>query len=865
MSSDWFFTRSDSRKKAKKAKPQLSVNTMTLLGPEGLKSMNPQARHPDMDPSKPLEGTELYVLGGCPNYADDEEGEHFSILSESGRLLRRHIGRWLLEDTQFDYCVRTRPPSGRVPHAGELGCYRETVEKSIEAAKPKLILLVGNVPAGWMLDHKQVKASRGRLFPVKIRSHSCYAMPILDPAYIAKLGDDRDDKVPGKEWLSVWEADLLKARKFLDEPWKSTPHIPTKAEITEGVEICLEFSHAKKALKFLLKKKQNIGFDIETTGLRPYSKGAEILSIALSTGPRTFSIPLDHPGSKWTAVQLQQIVGMLRDLFLGPSRFVAHNLSFDLEWMVDYLGEGILLSRYGCSMQAHYVLDPGPPSRGGHLSLDFICMERFGIRLKSMSAAAADVKRLRSINLQLVLEYNALDARWCLEAWKAAREDIKTMRVEEPYSRQVSRIPAIVLAQRKGVPIDTKITQRMDIDFSEKIRKINDSIIKLPDVIEYKKIFGPFNPNSPQDVGKLLTVIGGHADKVRTDKGGYSTAAPILEPLREDEPIADLVLKLRSVVKLQGTYVDRFLPNGPETHLYPDGKIHCQFAVARTRTSRLSSNGPNNQNWPKRKGKFVREQMSAPSGYEFLSFDYGQIEARIIGCTSRDPKWVKMLWEDYDVHMEWAQIAAEIFPGALEVWTGARDWDSADDGQKGTYRGLIKNRLVFPAFFGAGAYSIAGYLGIPEDEAEELFDKFWSTFAGVKKWQKLLWAEYQDSGYVRSLTGRIRLAPLSFNMVCNTPVQGVASDVVVDGMERLAMRSLEEGIPDMAPILNIHDDLTFMTPISERDFFVREISTEMLDFEADWLNVPMVVEGEGGPNLFEMEAFGTFKREPNVQ
>ena len=56
----------------------------------------------------------------------------------------------------------------------------------------------------------------------------------------------------------------------------------------------------------------------------------------------------------------------------------------------------------------------------------------------------------------------------------------------------------------------------------------------------------------------------------------------------------------------------------------------------------------------------------------------------------------------------------------------------------------------------------------------------------------------------------------------------------------------------------IHDDLTFSIPKDKFDEALEEIVYQELSFSAPWLNVPLSVEAERGPNLYDMEVFGSW-------
>lgn len=254
-----------------------------------------------------------------------------------------------------------------------------------------------------------------------------------------------------------------------------------------------------------------------------------------------------------------------------------------------------------------------------------------------------------------------------------------------------------------------------------------------------------------------------------------------------------------------------------------------------------SSDSPNLQNFPSKTGKEPRGMIKAPPGHILVCCDYGQIEARLIGVASQDPVFCKALWENYDVHMEWARKIAEAYPKVIH---GSQNLDNKKAMK--TFRSKVKNLWVFPAFYGASYRSIAAGLKIPESVAQELFEEFWDQFNGVRKWQRWLSDRYNELGYTESLFGRRRHAPLTHNAIINAPIQSSASDICVLSMVELNKKGL-------TVVLNVHDEIGFYIPEDQLETQVDQIVREMTRPKLSWLNIPISVEVKIGYDWFNME------------
>lgn len=244
---------------------------------------------------------------------------------------------------------------------------------------------------------------------------------------------------------------------------------------------------------------------------------------------------------------------------------------------------------------------------------------------------------------------------------------------------------------------------------------------------------------------------------------------------------------------------------------------------------------------------------------KILSFDYGQIEARVIAMFTKDPVYVKALWDGFDVHGDWARRIAADYPERI----GGRKMLSDKKAMK-DFRGDIKNQWTFPLIFGAKRSSVAGYLNIPEDVIAPHFEDFWDEFRETKVWQEKMLKFYRKYGYVECLTGRRRHGPLSLNMVFNTPVQGTAADIVCDGWCRLS----ETKDPELQFEIQVHDDLiSLRVPDGRLEAVAEKAINILLDVPFDFVNVPLTIEMSVGRNWMPfdktgnidgMEEFGTF-------
>lgn len=234
--------------------------------------------------------------------------------------------------------------------------------------------------------------------------------------------------------------------------------------------------------------------------------------------------------------------------------------------------------------------------------------------------------------------------------------------------------------------------------------------------------------------------------------------------------------------------------------------------------------------------------------YWLVSVDYGQIEARVLAMYSLDRNLVDSLWKNYDIHGDWADRWSSHYPEVL-VRHGTR--------QK--LREIVKNKWVFPLFYGSGVDNACYHMDCPRTVVEPLYHEFWDMFPGVKQWHEQINKLYDTLGYVECLTGRRRRHPLNHNQKINSGVQGTASDIVVDAQNRLSELAFDTEDWCFQPRLNIHDDLGFYISDSRLEECINIIVAYCLDSAYEFTKcVPLSVEVKIGKDWYQQDKLDTY-------
>jgi len=810
---------------------------------------NANPHMPASGSGKPL----VYILGEAPGADEDYEGKQF--VGRSGQLLRYHVPDGVA--IRWNNVVRTRPADNETPDQIAIECCRPSIVRDIEKTKPRAIFGMGNVPLSWAIGHALAQGQagivkwRGRRLPIQIGKHTCWYYPMLHPSGVLRVGGENSAQG------FVFGLDLRHA--FDEVESLPDPAVHSKKQVFDDVEIITPDMPraAERIIKFLERActADQAGLDFETSVLRPYRKGAHICTMAISLHDKTIAFPFDHPKHPWPKDVFRLIQDAVHEFFISKCRKIVHNLPFEMEWIGVKFGRFMLRQgKWDCSMSQAAILDERVGAKIDEkdkrkdrscLGLGFLTLQYFGVNIKTLTNV--DTTKIADQPLDDVLLYNGVDAKYHRLLFDQQAARLKAEGLFKFYRWHIRRAPTVVLTQIKGVPIDDAEARKQKAGLESQLVGAAAAIAGDPDAKLFKKEYRrEFNPLSPDDAVKLFRDVL-QLPQGRQKNGGYKATEAVLLSIKR--PIAKRILEYKKPNKLLSTYI--WTKDSPI--VYPDGRLHPLLNINYAESGRLTSEDPNEQNIPIRddEGKKVRKQIIAPPGYVGFSVDYGQIEARCIAMESQDKAFVKSLWDGYDVHGEWAGKLAYVYPRAV----GGEKFLEDKKAMKTFRNAKVKGGWVFALFFGAQLDTAARQVGVPVELCGALYDEFWDTFSGVRKWQERVKKFYEKTGYLENLMGRRRRAPLSPNQIYNTLPQGLACDIVIDGMNKLS----EQEDWDLQPILEIHDDFGMIFPEEHFDKLAYKTVDTLMSVNYDFLNVPLVVECSVWNNLYEKQEAAVYR------
>ncbi|HSM58803.1 MAG TPA: DNA polymerase I [Candidatus Sulfomarinibacteraceae bacterium] len=611
-----------------------------------------------------------------------------------------------------------------------------------------------------------------------------------------------------------------------------------------------------EALREKLEAAEMISFDVETTSLDKMT--AELVGICLCVEPpEAFYVPVGHLAGESQAqsgqmslfagdvalaegqLSLETVLDALRPALTDPDiPKVAHNAKYDY----------MVLARHGLevdpigfdTMIAEWLTDPSSK----FMALKGLAGHRLGAQMTDITdliGSGRNQKTMAELPIEEVAPYGAADADMTMRLLKPLREEIEAKGLDRILEIEMPFIAVLSSMEQEGVAIDRDFFAKMSQELDERLQDLEARIFEIAG--------HPFNVNSTQQLSEVLfdELKLPHRGLRKTKSGYYSTAADVLESLREadETSIIDLILEYRELGKLKSTYVDAL----PELVNEETGRIHSSFNQTGTVTGRIASSSPNLQNIPVRTevGQQIRRGFVARPGWCFLAADYSQVELRILAHITQDEAMLEAFRQGQDIHRA---TAAAVYGVPLEEVTFQQ-------------RQFAKN-VNFGLIYGMGPYRLARESGLTLAEAENYIKEYFERFPGIEDYLERTKRRAREKGYVETLLGRRRYFPIfqarsranrqmvarSEREAINHPIQGTAADIIKIAMIRL-YRKLREGGYRARMILQIHDELLLEVPEAELDAVRELVVTTMSDaFELD---VPLKVEVSSGYNWLELK------------
>ena len=579
-----------------------------------------------------------------------------------------------------------------------------------------------------------------------------------------------------------------------------------------------------------LKQAKLFALDTETDNLDYMAANLVGISFALENGEAAYlPLQLDYLGAPKT-LEKTTALALLKPVLENPAiQKVGQNFKYDLT----------IFARNGIDVQGvafdtmleSYVLN----STGRH-NMDDLAKRYLGHQTISFEEIAGKGKNqltFNQIQLEQAAEYAAEDADVTMKLQQVLWEKLSKEPTLEKLFKEMELPLLGVLSrmERRGVLIDSDALFLQSNEIANRLSELEEQAYVLAGQ--------PFNLASTKQLQEILFDKLGLPVIQKTPKGAPSTNEEVLEELAFSHELPKVLVEHRGLSKLKSTYTDK-LPQmvNPQT-----GRVHTSYHQAVTATGRLSSSDPNLQNIPIRneEGRRIRQAFIAREGFTVVAADYSQIELRIMAHLSQDQGLINAFTQGKDIHRS---TAAEIFGVALDEVTSEQRRNA--------------KAINFGLIYGMSAFGLSRQLGIGRADAQSYMDLYFKRYPGVQTFMHDIREKAKAQGYVETLFGRRLYLPdinssngmrrkAAERVAINAPMQGTAADIIKRAMIQLDQKLQND--PDIAMIMQVHDELVFEVR-SEKVAFYSELIKTQMESAAD-LVVPLIVEVGQGTNWDE--------------
>ncbi len=544
-----------------------------------------------------------------------------------------------------------------------------------------------------------------------------------------------------------------------------------------------------------------LAFDVESTGTHTRKDIPIGFSVA-GNADNGFFVPVDD----------RYYCQLLAD----NKAYIAHNGKYDRSMMLKL---GITIDNICDTMIAAHLCEEA------ELNLPYLIALHTGRKVREFSSFGKNLLIAPYQDLAEYFEHHAR-AAWILwygyhdehHNWPGYQQILEDKKLTNVFwDLEMPLIPVLSDMESNGVAIDRQYLSELGDYFDQRIELLDYALGYWSE--KYNRVV---NFNSPDQVADLFyNHLRIKTPPFKTRSGRYSLEGKYLETIKNTHPVIPRYLEYKRLQKLKGTYVNSLLRDMIE------GRIYGNFNQTGTRTSRLSSSGPNLQNIPQRTeiGRRIRTAFIAREGCSLVKADADQVELKMMAIWSEDKYLLEAFKLNKDIHLE----------------TALRMYNDAARRPEG-------KTANFQMIYGGGS--------------QKQRDMFFVAYPGVLDWTNRVLGLARVQGFVRTLFGRIRTIPeIQSNIqkmaahgdreAISTLIQGSTAEVV-----KVGMRRIWEDIQgtDIKMVLQVHDEVVFEVPDSQVEEFSHHVKKRL---QYDEFEIPITYSVSVGKNWSTMTKVNT--------
>ena len=591
--------------------------------------------------------------------------------------------------------------------------------------------------------------------------------------------------------------------------------------------------------------------NLKTMGPGGFRKDGHVAGISISTDSGyTEYFPIGHEGGG--NLNKTKVISFLLYIYQSKKKLIFANAMYDVEWLYS-LDNRLTLTRdhriYDVQTIEHLIDENKLKYSLDSLAKFYLRKSKYEVELEQavlykFGKRAKVKENLWRLHANEVCEYAKEDALLTLQIYQKQQYRIKREEIESIVDFESRLIPVLFHMRKKGVRVDVDKAHSLYTELEKKQSEVQTMLNRLGgtevNVWANASLKEAYDKNS---IGYNYTA-----------KGTPSFTASWLETQMDD--VSQSILKVRKLDKIRNTFVKNMIIDKAS-----NGRIYCGFNPMGTVTGRFSSQYPNLQQVPARDpelGPMIRSLFIPEEDCEWVCADYSQQEPRVL------------------VH----------YASLKEMDTAIKVKDEFNKNDDTDFHQMVADMASIPRkqaktinlglFYGMGNKKLAAELGLDNDQAYELFNKYHDKVPFVKELSRQVSNVASTRGYIKTLLGRKRrfdkweprdswgerayslseahaqypkqeLKRAYTHTAMNALIQGSSADITKAAMVKI----YEAGLLDEIDLkLTVHDELDFsVEPLKQKCF---DESLQIMKTCVD-LKVPLKVDVEKGLNWGTIE------------
>lgn len=502
-----------------------------------------------------------------------------------------------------------------------------------------------------------------------------------------------------------------------------------------------------------------------------------------------------------------ELLLILKNLCDNAETIIMHNAPYDMKVLYKY---GILINKEPMiydTMVGHHLIN-----EEDRCGLKYLAEEILGVETTKYT----DIQDHSSKEF---FRYAIYDAEWTFMLMQYQVPILKKDGSMELYRRIESPFQYVLRDMEiNGVLVDKEEVKRQEAKCIPMMKECTDIMYEI---VKQYGFDDNFNFNSAPQLRELvfgkfglqpINFTPNNAPKIGKDE------LPILEK-QDSTGFITALMKYKKVKKLHSSYLSS---NGQILrNIDKDNKVRPNIRDTGAETGRMSCTNPNLQQLPNYNEKIpisVRSCFVAGKGYKMFTCDFSNQEGRITAHITNDDVYIKQLLNGWDSHLSTANASFDL--GIPEEYLS--DTHPKHSEIKSKYAKMRKKAkpISFMMPYRCSKFGLSKALNCSTDEAQEIIDKYYEKYSGIKHAMDECDREIEDTGVLTNMfgrkrhfkkeenryTGKLEYPPKVYRQALNFKIQSSSADMMRKALVEVREEYKKHPEWDAKLLMTIHDE-----------------------------------------------------------